>query len=104
VLSSCPAAAQPCKPNIVLILVDDQDPDLNTTHPAYMPKLNKWFVEGGVEIKQHRINTPICCKQLAAMQQQQQLRQRCAAAESSTSESTLIGRKQQCAAAMACWR
>jgi hypothetical protein len=68
----CSAAAQPCKPNIILILVDDQDPDLNSTHPRYMPSLNKWFVEGGTQIVQHRINTPICCELIAVQQQQQQ--------------------------------
>ncbi len=35
-----PAASK--RPNVVLILVDDQDLLLNSTHPYYMPSLNKY--------------------------------------------------------------
>lgn len=47
-----------------------QDPNLNSTHEAYMPRLNEWFkspTKGGVELKQYRINTPICCPSRATI-------------------------------------
>lgn len=33
------------KPSFVVILTDDQDLLLNSTHPAYMPALNKYIVD-----------------------------------------------------------
>ncbi|KAG2425492.1 hypothetical protein HXX76_013701 [Chlamydomonas incerta] len=49
------------RPNIVLIMTDDQDYMLNSTHPYYMPQLHRLVRRRGLEV-QHFI-TPVasCC-------------------------------------------
>ena len=56
--SSAPPANQP---NIILILSDDQDLMMNTTHPAYMPNLNKWIIEQGLGVDYFTACTSLCC-------------------------------------------
>ena len=45
------------KPNIIIILTDDQDVD----SMKYMPKLNKHLVERGVNFTEAFVTTPVCC-------------------------------------------
>eukprot|EP01060_Flectonema_neradi_P003729 TRINITY_DN1242_c1_g1_i1.p1 TRINITY_DN1242_c1_g1~~TRINITY_DN1242_c1_g1_i1.p1 ORF type:complete len:536 (+),score=103.61 TRINITY_DN1242_c1_g1_i1:44-1651(+) len=57
------------KPNIVMILTDDQDTRMGTNPSAYtdigsmesQPKLRKLMMEGGVRMENFFVNTPICC-------------------------------------------
>lgn len=49
------------KPNIVLVLVDDQDA-WGTTAPKYMPNLNKLIRKKGVTIPNFFVSTAECCQ------------------------------------------
>lgn len=44
-------------PNFVVIFVDDQDYLLNTTHPSYMPALNKHIIDKGLQLRNFLIST-----------------------------------------------
>jgi arylsulfatase A-like enzyme len=45
------------RPNVLIIVTDDQRPD---TLPV-MPKTRKWFRAGGVEFSEAVVTTPLCC-------------------------------------------
>ena len=49
------------RPNIVVILTDDQDYLLNSTHRAYMPKLDKHIASKGLHLPQFIVTTSLCC-------------------------------------------
>ncbi|GLC42652.1 hypothetical protein PLESTB_001123900 [Pleodorina starrii] len=49
------------KPNIVLIMVDDQDYLLNSTHPAYMPKLHQYIGSQGLHLNNFIVTSSLCC-------------------------------------------
>ena len=53
------AAAAPTKPNLVMVLTDDQDVLLGSMQA--MPKVKKLIVEQGVNFTNAFIATPICC-------------------------------------------
>ncbi|KAG2489560.1 hypothetical protein HYH03_012011 [Edaphochlamys debaryana] len=55
------AKAASSKPNIIMILTDDQDYVLNSTHPRYMPELDRLMRRRGLEVR--HFTTPIasCC-------------------------------------------
>ncbi|CAL8110140.1 unnamed protein product [Orchesella dallaii] len=47
------------RPNIILIITDDQDVELGSME--YMPETLKVFRTGGVEFRHGYVSTPICC-------------------------------------------
>lgn len=49
------------KPNFVVILTDDQDLMLNSTHPHYMPALNRLIADKGITFNQFYASSPECC-------------------------------------------
>ncbi|GIL64703.1 hypothetical protein Vafri_18588, partial [Volvox africanus] len=49
------------RPNFLVIVTDDQDYMLNSTHPAYMPMLNQHIVEPGLQLRNFLISTAACC-------------------------------------------
>lgn len=49
------------KPNFVVILVDDQDYLLNSTHRAYMPRLHQYIGDQGLHLRQFIVTTSVCC-------------------------------------------
>ncbi|GIL77381.1 hypothetical protein Vretimale_2794 [Volvox reticuliferus] len=49
------------RPNFLVIVTDDQDYMLNSTHPAYMPMLNQYIVEPGLQLRNFLISTAACC-------------------------------------------
>ncbi|KAG2489558.1 hypothetical protein HYH03_012009 [Edaphochlamys debaryana] len=51
----------PDKPNIVLIVTDDQDYVLNSTHPAYQPALDKYLRRRGLELPNFLTHVASCC-------------------------------------------
>ena len=53
-LPSCSLTAQ-------VVLTDDQDQLLNSTHPRYMPALDKWFGQGGLQLRNFVVSTSVCC-------------------------------------------
>ena len=63
-LAAClamPAVLSQQQPNIILILSDDQDLMMNSTHPAYMPNVNKWIVDQGLSVDYFTACTSLCC-------------------------------------------
>ncbi|GLI61011.1 hypothetical protein VaNZ11_003273 [Volvox africanus] len=48
-------------PNFVVILTDDQDEVLNSTHPAYMPALNYLLGARGTRFANTLVSTSVCC-------------------------------------------
>ncbi len=49
------------KPNFVVLLVDDQDYLLNSTHRAYMPKLHQYIGDRGIHLNNFVVSTSLCC-------------------------------------------
>jgi hypothetical protein len=47
------------RPNIIFILVDDQDLLLDSVH--YMPNLNKHLAQEGTFYRNHFVTTALCC-------------------------------------------
>lgn len=47
------------RPNIVLIMTDDQDRRLGST--AFQPSLQRELLAKGTEFTQHYTNTALCC-------------------------------------------
>ena len=45
----------------MVIVTDDQDYMLNSTHPAYMPELNALLVNRGLQLRNFLISTAACC-------------------------------------------
>jgi N-acetylglucosamine-6-sulfatase len=54
-----PLKEQDAKPNIVVILTDDQDLHMDSIN--YMPLLKKHVIEHGTFFKSHYCSTAICC-------------------------------------------
>jgi N-acetylglucosamine-6-sulfatase len=54
-----PLRKQDAKPNIVVILTDDQDLHMDSIN--YMPLLKKHVIEHGTFFKSHYCSTAICC-------------------------------------------
>ena len=52
-------SAEPTRPNIIFILVDDQDLQLESL--SYMPLLDKHLAKKGTFFKNHFAPTAICC-------------------------------------------
>ncbi|KAG2482631.1 hypothetical protein HYH03_018439 [Edaphochlamys debaryana] len=61
----CAAAAcsiaQRVKPNFVIVVTDDQDDVYNSTHPYYMPALDRQLRKRGVHLNNFIVNTAVCC-------------------------------------------
>ncbi|KAG2485149.1 hypothetical protein HYH03_016135 [Edaphochlamys debaryana] len=49
------------KPNFIVIITDDQDDVMNTTHPYYMPALNRHLAQGGTRLPNFLVSTGVCC-------------------------------------------
>lgn len=49
------------QPNVVLILVDDQDYLLNSTNARYMPNLHKYIANQGMHLNNFLVTTSLCC-------------------------------------------
>lgn len=60
-----PSRAASRKPNIVLILTDDQDLHMNSMD--YLPHINKHLVDQGTFFKRHFCTTAICCPSRATL-------------------------------------
>ncbi|PNW86422.1 hypothetical protein CHLRE_02g085850v5 [Chlamydomonas reinhardtii] len=60
-LFSCGASTRDDRPNIVLVLVDDQDYMLNSTHPRYMPELDRLVRQRGLEVQHFITSYASCC-------------------------------------------
>lgn len=48
-------------PNFFVILTDDQDLVLNSTHPSFMPNLNKFITTMGMRFDHFFASSPECC-------------------------------------------
>jgi len=59
IFSSHATAATSCRPNILLLITDDQDVLVGGVD--HMPLLNKYLVKQGVSFKNFFVHTPICC-------------------------------------------
>jgi arylsulfatase A-like enzyme len=51
------AAATTARPNVLIIVTDDQSID----ELGFMPSLGKWFAAGGTKFSQGYVTTPLCC-------------------------------------------
>ncbi|KAG2484799.1 hypothetical protein HYH03_016452 [Edaphochlamys debaryana] len=51
----------PPRPNFVVILTDDQDDLLNSTHPHFMPALDKHLRQQGTRLSNFVVSTGVCC-------------------------------------------
>jgi hypothetical protein len=51
------AAATTARPNVLIIVTDDQSID----ELGFMPSLGKWFAAGGTRFSQGYVTTPLCC-------------------------------------------
>jgi len=58
-------SAQQRKPNILLILADDQDQVLGGMD--YLPQIRKHLAEGGMNFTNFFVNTPVCCTSRAEL-------------------------------------
>ncbi|KAJ3545879.1 hypothetical protein NM208_g2294 [Fusarium decemcellulare] len=58
-VASAAAATQTTKPNIILILTDDQDVHMQSMD--YMPRLQKYMADEGTLYKRHYCTTAVCC-------------------------------------------
>ncbi|KAG2497999.1 hypothetical protein HYH03_004258 [Edaphochlamys debaryana] len=56
-----PSTRNPRKPNFLIIMTDDQDQLLNSTHRAYMPLLNSLIADEGLQLRNFAISTSTCC-------------------------------------------
>ncbi|GFR41740.1 hypothetical protein Agub_g2493 [Astrephomene gubernaculifera] len=59
--SSPPPSPTSPPPNFIVIVTDDQDDILNSTHPYYMPALNKYLAQGGTRLSNFVVSTGVCC-------------------------------------------
>ncbi|GFR47079.1 hypothetical protein Agub_g8766 [Astrephomene gubernaculifera] len=57
----------PQQPNFVLILTDDQDEVLNSTHAAYMPALQRLLGSRGTRFANTQVPTSVCCPSRVAL-------------------------------------
>lgn len=58
-----PVAAGPARPNILIIVTDDQRADTM----GMMPRTSKWFGARGTEFREASVATPLCCPSRATM-------------------------------------
>ncbi len=64
---SCPGPLIPCTVRLCVVPyfpappTDDQDDLLNSTHPHYMPALNKHLAAEGTRVTDFIVSTPLCC-------------------------------------------
>ncbi|EFJ52546.1 hypothetical protein VOLCADRAFT_86751 [Volvox carteri f. nagariensis] len=56
-----PRAPAGSRPNFVVIVTDDQDEVLNSTHPAYMPALSSLLGSEGTRFANTLVSTSVCC-------------------------------------------
>ncbi|KAG2448697.1 hypothetical protein HYH02_006053 [Chlamydomonas schloesseri] len=61
VLKGIPAAKGETRPNIIVIVTDDQDYMLNSTHREFMPQLNRHLADSGLQLRNFLISTAACC-------------------------------------------
>jgi N-acetylglucosamine-6-sulfatase len=59
------SASVTTKPNVLLILVDDQA--MNTFKPAYMPEVYRWIVKPGTKFTSGLAAPPLCCPDRAGI-------------------------------------
>ncbi|KAG2487607.1 hypothetical protein HYH03_013746 [Edaphochlamys debaryana] len=59
--SSTTASAPTRRPSFVIILTDDQDDLLNSTHPHFMPALNARLAQEGTRLSNFVVPTGFCC-------------------------------------------
>lgn len=64
-LLSLPGLSQPLRPNIIVVLTDDQRWD--TLSPEIMPELNRRFIDHGVLFSNAFVTNPVCCPARAAI-------------------------------------
>ena len=60
---AAPAAAPPSRPNVVLILTDDQDRSLT----RFMPQTRKRVRQQGMAFSNYVVNTSLCCVARASL-------------------------------------
>ena len=53
--------------NIILFMTDDQDVTANSTDPSIMPRLHRFFREGGMEFPNYYVSTGLCCPSRATI-------------------------------------
>eukprot|EP00198_Chlamydomonas_reinhardtii_P013150 XP_001702487.1 predicted protein [Chlamydomonas reinhardtii] len=55
------AAKGETRPNIIVIVTDDQDYMLNSTNREFMPQLNRHLADSGLQLRNFLISTAACC-------------------------------------------